>query len=130
MENLLCRVKLTVPLLEDSVQVTVTAGAQPGETLRLRGKGLPIFDSKNRGDLNLRIVAEVPERLSAEESEPYAWLRRLGGGKGARSPHDASLANVISATHCFTWHILCLPGKSDNIRLLCIKSHRTIFYPC
>ena len=74
--------ELSVPTLDGKVKVTVPAGTQPGETLRLRGKGLPIFDSRKRGDLNLRIEIQVPERLSAEERDLYARLRKLHGGKG------------------------------------------------
>lgn len=72
--------ELTVPTLEGSVAVTVPPGTQPGGILRLRGKGLPVFGSKRRGDLNLRIDVRVPERLSREERELYARLRALSGG--------------------------------------------------
>lgn len=46
-------------------------------------KGLPVFGSERRGDLNLRIDLRVPERPGREERELYARLRKLretGGG--------------------------------------------------
>ena len=46
-------------------------------------KGLPVFGSERRGDLNLRIDLRVPGRLGREERELYVRLRKLrekGGG--------------------------------------------------
>jgi molecular chaperone DnaJ len=55
--------------------VTVPPGTQPGEILRLRGKGLPVYGQRYRGDLNLRIAVNLPEALTAEERELYERLR-------------------------------------------------------
>jgi molecular chaperone DnaJ len=74
---------LTVPTLDGAVSVTVPAGTQPDEVLRLRGKGLPRFAGGGRGDLYLRLRVRIPEALSAEERELYdrlRGLRRRGGG--------------------------------------------------
>jgi len=51
---------LEVPTLDGSVSVTVPPGIQPGEVLRIRGKGLPEFGSSRHGELYLRI--EVASR--------------------------------------------------------------------
>jgi molecular chaperone DnaJ len=69
---------LTVPTLETDATVTVPPGTQPDAVLRLRGKGLPRFGEKGRGDLYLRIKVHVPERLSAQERELYDKLRAMG----------------------------------------------------
>lgn len=71
---------LKVPTLDGAVEVTVPAGTQPGEVLRLRGKGLPVFGAHGRGDLNLRIEIKIPERLSAEERALYEKLHALPRG--------------------------------------------------
>ena len=73
---------LKVPTLDGTVEVTVPAGTQPDEVLRLRGKGLPLFGGRGRGDLNLRIAIKIPDRLTAEECALYEKLRALA--KGAR----------------------------------------------
>lgn len=78
---------LKAPTLDGVVEVTVPAGTQPGEVLRLRGKGLPLFGTRSRGDLNLRIEVKIPERLSAEERAMYEKLRALP--KGARRGRPA-----------------------------------------
>ena len=78
---------LKVPTLDGAVEVTVPAGTQPGEVLRLRGKGLPVFGTRGRGDLNLRIEVKIPERLTAEERALYEKLR--APPKGSRRARSA-----------------------------------------
>jgi molecular chaperone DnaJ len=68
---------LTVPTLEGEAAVKLPAGTQPDAALRLRGKGLPRFRGKGRGDLFIRIRVRVPEKLSREERELYERLRSL-----------------------------------------------------
>ena len=72
--------KLKVPTLEGEVEVSIPAGVQPDEVLRLRGKGLPGFKGNRHGDLNLRIQIHIPEKTSAEERALYEQLRTLGPG--------------------------------------------------
>ncbi len=71
--------QLDVPTLEGHATVKVPAGTQPGELLRLRGKGLPEFSGGRRGDLYLRLRVRVPEDLSREERALYEQLRELRG---------------------------------------------------
>jgi molecular chaperone DnaJ len=78
---------LKVPTLDGAVEVTVPAGTQPGEVLRLRGKGLPVFGARGRGDLNLRIEVKIPERLTADERALYEKLR--APTKGSRRSRPA-----------------------------------------
>ncbi len=70
---------LSVPTLDSDATVTVPPGTQPEAVLRLRGKGLPHFQAKGKGDLYLRVKVHVPERLSAKERELYDRLRAMGG---------------------------------------------------
>ncbi|HJW04751.1 MAG TPA: DnaJ C-terminal domain-containing protein [Azospira sp.] len=72
--------ELEVPTLEGSVKVSVPPGSQPDATLRLRGKGLPEFGGKQRGDLYLRLHLHIPEKISAEARALYEKLRTLPPG--------------------------------------------------
>ena len=67
-----------VPTLDGDVEVKIPPGTQPDETLRLRGKGLPLYGSDRFGDLNIRVHVHIPERPSAKERELYQQLRALG----------------------------------------------------
>lgn len=68
---------LEVPTLDGNVDVTIPPGTQPDEVLRLRGKGLPVFGAKQRGDINLRMRIHIPEKPSKEERELYRRLRSV-----------------------------------------------------
>ncbi|MHC4952586.1 MAG: DnaJ C-terminal domain-containing protein [Planctomycetota bacterium] len=69
--------KREVPTLDGTARVTIPEGTQPEEVLRLRGKGLPVFGSADRGDLYLVIRIRIPDRLSRRERELYRRLREL-----------------------------------------------------
>lgn len=55
-------------LLEDNV-VSVPAGTQHGDTVRIKGRGMPRVNSSSRGDLIVHLGIEIPKRLSKREKE-------------------------------------------------------------
>jgi len=67
--------KVLVPTIDGRINLTVPAGSQSGQTLRVRGKGMPV-SSGHHGDLlvNLRIV--VPKHLSARERHLFEELAK------------------------------------------------------
>ncbi|OGA72266.1 MAG: molecular chaperone DnaJ [Betaproteobacteria bacterium RIFCSPLOWO2_12_FULL_65_14] len=69
--------ELKVPTLDGAIAVKVPPGTQPDSQLRLRGKGLPRFGARGRGDLYVRLVVRLPERLSDEERSLWQKLRSL-----------------------------------------------------
>ena len=77
--------QVEIPTLTGNVKVPISAGTQPGQVLRLRGKGLPQIDGYGRkigqGDLLINISVYVPERLSKEEKD---WMTQF-----QQSPNSA-----------------------------------------
>ncbi len=70
----------TVPLVEggeDSVRLP--AGVQPGERVRLRGKGVPHLHGSGRGDLYAHVRVKIPTKLSRAERELFEKLRASRG---------------------------------------------------
>jgi molecular chaperone DnaJ len=69
--------ELEVPTLEGRVKLQIPEGTQPGKLLRLRGKGLsplrprsdPAQLKRLRGDLYVRILVEVPTKLSDRQRQ-------------------------------------------------------------
>jgi len=57
--------------------VTIAPGAQSGQTLRLRGQGMPRLKDGGFGDLLARIKVTVPKTLSPRETELLTELREL-----------------------------------------------------
>jgi molecular chaperone DnaJ len=70
-----------VPTLGREIDVKIPPGAQPGELLRIRGKGLPVYHSELHGDMLIRLQVEIPRQLSGEERELFERLRELRGKK-------------------------------------------------
>ncbi len=61
--------ELSVPTLDGPTTVKIKPGTQAGETIRLKGKGMPRFRGYGKGDLLVRVGITVPERLTAKQRE-------------------------------------------------------------
>lgn len=62
--------KFEVTTLDGSKsRVTVPEGTQSGKELRMRGKGMPVMRSSQKGDLYIRIAVETPQNLSRRQKE-------------------------------------------------------------
>ena len=49
--------------------VRVPEGAQTGQTVRIKGRGMPSLRSRERGDLVVEVFVETPTRLTARQQE-------------------------------------------------------------
>jgi molecular chaperone DnaJ len=59
--------EVSVPTLDGSATVKIKPGTQAGETIRLKGKGMPHFRGYGKGDLLVRVGISVPEKLTAKQ---------------------------------------------------------------
>ena len=64
-----------VPTLDGPVPVEIKAGTQPGETLRLGGRGMPPLGRGRTGDLRVVVNVTVPRRLTREQRDLLERLR-------------------------------------------------------
>jgi molecular chaperone DnaJ len=69
--------EVEVPTVDGTAKLTVPAGVQSGEVLRLRGKGLPGLHGRGRGDELVRIRVWTPDRVSKEQEDLLRRLREL-----------------------------------------------------
>jgi molecular chaperone DnaJ len=58
-----------VPTLDGPVPVEVKAGTQPGEQIRLGGRGMPPLQRGRTGDLRVVVNVTVPRRLTREQRD-------------------------------------------------------------
>lgn len=66
------------PTLDGGVTLTIKPGTQSGQTIRLRGKGMPrLRQSGEVGDLFARVLVQVPAHLTDEERALFERLRAL-----------------------------------------------------
>ncbi|MEA5570415.1 DnaJ C-terminal domain-containing protein [Calothrix sp. UHCC 0171] len=87
-DNLICEVPITpdeavlgtsvdVPTPENTTaKVNIPPGIRSGQTLRLRGKGWILGDSR-RGDLMVKIAIATPKDVTPQEQELYEKLRSI-----------------------------------------------------
>jgi molecular chaperone DnaJ len=67
-----------VPTLDTlRAKVKVPAGTQPGQRVRLKGKGMPVLRSKDIGDLYVQLDIETPQNLSRRQRELLEEFARL-----------------------------------------------------
>ena len=67
-----------VPTLDAMrAKVKVAPGTQPGQRVRLRGKGMPVLRSKETGDLYVQLDIETPQNLSRKQRELLEEFQRL-----------------------------------------------------
>jgi curved DNA-binding protein len=67
--------KIDFATLDGEVKLTIPAGAQSGQKLRLKGKGLPMKGGE-RGALNVELRIVVPKELSAKERGLFEELAK------------------------------------------------------
>lgn len=97
--NLYCRVPVPmhivalggtveVPTIDGKrMKVTVPAGTQTGQQFRLKGKGMTILRSQNRGDMFVEVQVETPVNLSKKQKE---LLQEFGGQTDAKTNPQSS----------------------------------------
>jgi molecular chaperone DnaJ len=67
--NLALGIELEVPILGGAAKLKVPPGSQPGQVLRLRGRGMPRLRERGHGDACYRLLLEVPHKLNAKQRE-------------------------------------------------------------
>ncbi len=69
--------EIDVPTLHGAARLKIPAGTQSGTMLRLRHQGMPNVHGRGHGDLLVRILVEIPTKLSRqlrEKLEEFAQL--------------------------------------------------------
>lgn len=107
--DLHCRVPITmtraalggevdVPTIEGgTTQVSISAGTQSGQKLRVKGKGMSILHSGSRGDLYIEAFVETPVNLSRKQQDLLQQLDATLGGPGAskHSPESSGFFKKV-----------------------------------
>ncbi|MFN2525697.1 MAG: molecular chaperone DnaJ [Actinomycetota bacterium] len=70
-----------VPTLDGEEPLEIPAGTQSGEVLRLKGRGMPRLDGRQRGDLVVLLKVETPGKLDEEQAELLQRLAEMRGEK-------------------------------------------------
>lgn len=59
--------EVTIPTIEGKADLRIHPGTQPGQILRIKGRGMPRIEGYGRGDLRVRVNVVVPEKLTQHQ---------------------------------------------------------------
>ena len=103
-QDLYCAIPITLAQAALGAEITVTsldgkkislkvpAGTANGKLLRIKGEGVPYTNSTRRGDLYVKIIVQVPTRLSSQQKALLEQYLRLEGA--STSPELIPLASL------------------------------------
>ncbi len=83
--------EVEVPILSGTAKLKVPPGTQPGQVLRVRGKGMPHLRGRGHGDACYQVTLRVPSKLTPKQREAIeafdramsdegGWVKRILGG--------------------------------------------------
>lgn len=72
---------IDVPTVHGDVELTIPAGTQPNQQLRIKGYGVKDVRSSNMGDQYVEVEVTIPKKISKEEKELYNQLANRSNKK-------------------------------------------------
>jgi molecular chaperone DnaJ len=66
--------EIEIPGVSGPVKLKIPDGTQSGKELRVRGGGVPFLNEKGKGDLIVRVVVEIPRKLTRAQRELVGQL--------------------------------------------------------
>jgi len=86
---------IEVPTIDGGrAKVKIPEGAQTGQQFRLRGKGMPVLQANQRGDMYIEIMVETPVKLTKRQKELLEEFRKEGGGKNQNPQTEGFFSKV------------------------------------
>jgi molecular chaperone DnaJ len=73
--------KIDIPTIDGTAKLKVPSGIQPGQILRVRGKGFPMMGSSRRGDQLVKIQIDVPSKMNRDEKKSIEELLKIQKNK-------------------------------------------------
>jgi molecular chaperone DnaJ len=74
--------EVEVPTVQKSVRIHIPPGTQSGTLLRVRGEGMPALRGGGRGDLLVRILVDIPAKLTKDQRRLFSELAQSLGDEG------------------------------------------------
>jgi molecular chaperone DnaJ len=71
--------EVTIKTLSGKGTMKIPAGTQSGKVFRLKAKGMPDLRGGSQGDLYVRVMIQVPSRLSVEQRKLLEEYARISG---------------------------------------------------
>jgi molecular chaperone DnaJ len=68
--------EIEIPGIDGPVTLKVPEGTQSGKEIRVSRRGVPFLNEKGRGDLIVKVVVQIPKKLSRAQREMIAELEK------------------------------------------------------
>ena len=68
--------EIEVKTVYGHVTLKIPAGTESGKVFRLKGEGAPVVNTERKGDHHVKIIIEIPNKLSKREKELYEELTK------------------------------------------------------
>jgi molecular chaperone DnaJ len=68
--------EIEIPGIDGPVTLKVPEGTQSGKEIRVPRRGVPFLNEKGRGDLIVKVVVQIPKKLSRAQREMIAELEK------------------------------------------------------
>jgi len=85
--------EVSVPTLKGNVEMKVPAGTQSGKVFRLKGEGMPSLRGSLTGDQYVKVMLQVPKKLSTEQKDLLEQFAQISGEK--LNPSGASFTEKL-----------------------------------
>ena len=69
---------IVVPTLKGTEKIKVASGSQPNTIIKLKGKGVSHINSRGTGDQFVRIVVNIPTKLSKDQKNLLNEFQKIG----------------------------------------------------
>jgi molecular chaperone DnaJ len=76
--------EIHVPTLDGDALVKIPPGTQNGSLFRLKGRGLPNMRGYGQGDEYVRVVVEIPTRMTSDQKDLLKRFAELSGEKSSK----------------------------------------------
>lgn len=84
-----------VPAIDGGrVKVTIPEGTQSGQSFRVRGKGMSVLHSRDRGDLYIAVKVETPVKITKRQRELLREFEEEGDPKASSPESHGFFAKV------------------------------------
>ena len=80
--------ELEVPTLDGKVKYNVPAGTQSGDVFKLRNKGIQTLNNRGRGDELVRVIVDIPKKVTEKQKQLILELSKELGTNGTRLGDD------------------------------------------
>jgi DnaJ-class molecular chaperone len=77
--------KAEVPTVDNTLTLKIRPGTQSHTLVRLRGEGVPHLRHNGKGDLYVRLIVDVPDKLSKEQKQALEQFREASAAAAESS---------------------------------------------